>query len=106
MALPAFLGFVGKALLGGLASGLAGGIGSGGGQQAAPQNDFGVQSAMGGQAPPPLQENPTGGATFKDLVNQGIQTGISSLVGSKMASWQAGAAGRNSRKYLIRRFLS
>lgn len=90
-------------LLPSLLQGVMGGLG---GQQPAqaPLNDTGVQSAMGASAPAPMQVNPTGGATFKDLLNQGISQGVSSLVGARMDRWQAKNAGQDSRAYLDAQF--
>lgn len=65
-----------------------------------PPNDAGVQSAMGGTAPAPLQENPVGGSTFKDLVQTGISKGVSSLIGAKVNRWQASMAGKDNRAYM------
>lgn len=83
---------------------LIGGLFGGGNKQQAPQVDAGVQSAMGGSQPAPMGFNPTGGATFKDLLNQGISEGVSSLVGARMNRWQAKNAGKDSRAYLSSAF--
>ena len=86
-----------------LLQGVAGGLGGG---SAAPQQpiDAGVQSAMGQTAPAALQENPTGGSTFKDLLNKGISQGVASLVGARVNRWQAKNAGQDSRAYLESQF--
>jgi len=91
------------AILPNMVSGLFGGLF---GKRAAPETpvDAGVQSAMGGSAPAPMGFNPVGGKTFKDLLNQGISEGVSSLVGARVNRWQAKNAGQDSRAYLQSQF--
>jgi len=87
-------------LLPALLQGVIGGIG-GQTAPAAPQPvDAGVQSAMGAGSPAPMQENPTGGTSFKALLNKGIADGVQSLVGAKIGKWKAGQAGLANREYL------
>lgn len=92
--MPGFL----ASLLPSLVSGVLGGLGG----QKAPEApiDAGVQSVMGNSQPAPMQENPTGGTGFKDLLNQGIKKGVETFIGAKIGNWKAGQAGAANREYL------